>query len=126
MLPKALVVDDEHDVVELVAYTLVKGGFEVTTAGNGWEALEKVRLYQPDVIVLDLMMPELDGFEVCRALRRELATAEIPVLLLTAHRGEIVRLAGLEAGAWDYFTKPFVPRELLARVNDLMRKAHTH
>lgn len=126
MLPKALVVDDEADVVELVAYALVKGGFEVIAADNGWNALEKARLYQPDVIVLDLMMPELDGFEVCRTLRREIAMAGIPILLLTAHRGEMVRLAGLEAGAWDYLTKPFAPKELLARVNQMIRKAHVH
>lgn len=119
-------VDDEADVVELVAYALVKGGFEVIAADNGWNALEKARLYQPDVIVLDLMMPELDGFEVCRTLRREIAMAGIPILLLTAHRGEMVRLAGLEAGAWDYLTKPFAPKELLARVNQMIRKAHVH
>lgn len=117
-------VDDEHDVVELVAYTLVKSGFEVITANDGWTALEKVRLYQPQVIVLDLMMPQMDGFEVCRALRRDLTTVGIPVLLLTAHRGEMVRLAGMESGAWDYLTKPFVPRDLMARVTQLIRKAH--
>ncbi len=126
MLLKVLVVDDECDVVELLAYTFVKAGFEVITAADGWAALEKVRLHQPDVIVLDLMMPELDGFEVCRVLRRDLATSEIPILLLTAHKGEMVRLAGLEAGAWDYANKPFVPRELVARVNELLRKAHAH
>ncbi len=124
MFPRALVVDDEHDVVELVAYTLVKSGFEVITANDGWTALEKVRLYQPQVIVLDLMMPQMDGFEVCRALRRDLTTVGIPVLLLTAHRGEMVRLAGMESGAWDYLTKPFVPRDLMARVTQLIRKAH--
>jgi len=112
---KILVVDDEQDAVDLVAFNLKQAGFQVVAAHDGAEALDKVHKHQPDLIVLDVMMPELDGLEVCKLLRRDSATAGIPLLMLTAKASEVDRILGLELGADDYVTKPFSPRELLAR-----------
>ena len=119
--PKVLVVDDEPDAVELVAFNLRKAGIEVVTAETGVEAITRAREVQPDAIVLDLMLPEMDGLEVCQNLRRELKTAGIPVIMLTAKAGEVDRVLGLELGADDYLTKPFSPRELLLRVRKLLQ-----
>jgi len=119
---KILVVDDEQDAVDLVAFNLKQAGFQVVAAHDGAEALDKVQKHQPDLIVLDVMMPELDGLEVCKLLRRDSATAGIPLLMLTAKASEVDRILGLELGADDYVTKPFSPRELVLRVRKLLAR----
>lgn len=121
MKQKILVVDDEPDAVDLVAFNLKNAGYEVVTAADGQEALTKARSVLPSLIVLDLMLPEVDGLEVCKILRRETNTATIPILMLTAKAGEVDRILGLELGADDYVTKPFSPRELVLRVKRLLR-----
>jgi len=115
-------VDDEPEAVELVEFNLKKAGFDVITAADGAQALKKARSIQPDLIVLDLMMPEIDGLEVCKILRRDPATARIPIIMLTAKAAEVDRIVGLELGADDYVTKPFSPRELVLRVNKVLRR----
>jgi len=119
---KILVVDDEQDAVDLVAYNLKQAGFKVVTAADGASALDKVHKHQPDLIVLDVMMPELGGLEVCKLLRKDSATAGIPILMLTAKATEVDRVLGLELGADDYVTKPFSPRELVLRVRKLLAR----
>jgi two-component system phosphate regulon response regulator PhoB len=120
--PKILVVDDEPDAVELIEFNLKGAGYDVLTAADGNEALKKARAGVPDLIVLDLMLPEVDGLEVCKILRRDSATSAIPVIMLTAKAAEIDRVLGLELGADDYITKPFSPRELVLRVKKLLRR----
>jgi two-component system phosphate regulon response regulator PhoB len=120
---KILVVDDEKDIRELVSYNLVKNGYYAETVATGEEAVLRARSDQPDLIVLDLMLPGADGFDVCRRLKGDPATKHIPILMLTARSDEIDIVAGLELGADDYVTKPFSPRVLLARIRALMRKA---
>src|SRR5437588_1815269 len=110
---KILVVDDEPEAVELVEFNLKQAGFEVASAADGVEALTKTRSLLPDLIVLDVMLPELDGMEICKMLRRDKTTAKIPIIMLTAKAAEIDRVLGLELGADDYITKPFSPRELV-------------
>jgi DNA-binding response OmpR family regulator len=119
MAEKILVVDDELALQETLAYNLRKEGYEVETVGDGHAALETARRSHPDLILLDVMLPGLDGFEVCRILRKEMST---PVLMLTARDDEIDRVVGLEVGADDYLTKPFSMRELLARVKAMLRR----
>src|SRR5437016_884886 len=119
--PKVLIVDDEPDAVELVAFNLTKAGLEVISAANGIEALAKAREILPDAIVLDVMLPEMDGLEVCRNLRRDARTAVIPVIMVTAKRAEVDRILGLELGADDYLTKPFSPRELVLRIKKMLQ-----
>ena len=114
--------DDEPEAVELVEFNLKKAGFDVITAADGAQALKKARSVSPDLIVLDLMMPEIDGLEVCKILRRDPATARIPIIMLTAKAAEVDRIVGLELGADDYVTKPFSPRELVLRVNKVLRR----
>src|SRR5208283_5430504 len=111
-----LVVDDEKDILELVTYNLTKGGYKVAGAASGEEALKLARAKPPDLIVLDLMLPGMDGLEVCKVLKRGDKTAHIPIVMLTARGEEADVVAGLELGADDYITKPFSPRVLLARV----------
>jgi len=113
------VVDDEPHIVELVRYNLLQEGYDVAAAGDGEAALAKVRTERPDLIVLDIMLPGTDGLEVCRRLRRESA---VPIIMLTAKGGELERVVGLEHGADDYVTKPFSPRELVARVRAVLRR----
>jgi two-component system phosphate regulon response regulator PhoB len=125
MKQKVLVVDDEPDVLELIEFNLRAAGYEVVTAGDGEEALKKAQGIQPSLIVLDVMLPELDGLEVCKALRREPLTASIPIIMLTAKAAEIDRVLGLELGADDYVTKPFSPRELVLRVKNMLRRRQT-
>jgi DNA-binding response OmpR family regulator len=120
--PKILVVDDEPDAVELVAFNLRAAGYEVTTATDGAEALRKARDQLPDLMVLDLMLPEVDGLEVCKILRRNPATMAIPIIMLTAKAAEIDRVLGLELGADDYVAKPFSPRELVLRIKNLLHR----
>lgn len=119
MSHKLLVVEDEMTLQEALAYNLGRQGYEVLTAGNGRAALELARREQPDLIVLDVMLPGLDGFEVCRLLRKEM---NVPILMLTARDDEVDKVVGLEMGADDYLTKPFSMRELLARVKAQLRR----
>jgi DNA-binding response OmpR family regulator len=121
---KILVVDDEPDAVELVEFNLKAAGYEVVTAADGEEALRKARGLVPDLMVLDWMLPAVDGLEVCKMLRRDAATASIPILMLTAKAAEIDRVLGLELGADDYVTKPFSPRELVLRIKNLLNRGH--
>ncbi len=123
MARKILVVDDEAVLVETIAYNLEQAGYQVLTAADGGSALEAARRETPDLVILDLMLPEMDGLEVCRQLRREHTTATIPIMMLTAKGDEIDKVVGLEVGADDYVTKPFGRRELLARVRALLRRA---
>ncbi len=120
---KILVVDDEPVLVETMAYNLEQAGYQVTTAIDGASALEAARRETPDLVILDIMLPEMDGLEVCRLLRRESNTATTPIMMLTAKSEEIDKVVGLEVGADDYVTKPFGRRELLARVRALLRRA---
>ncbi|GDY19106.1 DNA-binding response regulator [Verrucomicrobiota bacterium] len=119
---KILIVDDEPDVVELVAFNLKAAGFVVISAEDGRAALQRAKDSRPDLIVLDVMLPELDGLEVCKLLRRDSATAAVPIIMLTAKAEEVDRVLGLELGADDYLTKPFSPRELVLRVKGLLRR----
>ena len=120
MKPKILVVDDEPEAVELVEFNLKQAGFDVATAADGAEALKKARAVSPALILLDLMLPEIDGLEVCKLLRRDPVTAGIPIIMLTAKAAEIDRVLGLELGADDYVTKPFSPRELVLRIRKIL------
>ncbi len=119
MAEKILIVEDEQTLQETLAYNLKRQGYEVVTAGDGTLALEMAREQRPDLIILDIMLPGIDGFEVCRVLRQEMNT---PVLMLTARDDEIDRVVGLEVGADDYMTKPFSMRELMARVKAMLRR----
>jgi two-component system phosphate regulon response regulator PhoB len=121
VMPKILVVDDEPDAVELLRVNLKAAGYEIATAADGDEALKKARALLPDLIVLDLMLPEVDGLEVCKILRRDTRVSGIPIIMLTAKAAEIDRVLGLELGADDYVTKPFSPRELVLRIKRLLR-----
>ena len=123
--PKILVVDDEPEAVELLEFNLKQAGYAVTTAGDGGEALKKARTQTPDLIVLDVMLPEMDGFEICKSLRLDSTTAKIPIIMLTAKAAEIDRVLGLELGADDYLTKPFSPRELLLRIKKILARGQT-
>ena len=120
--PKILVVDDEPEAVELLEFNLKQAGFDVMAATDGAQALKKARAVPPSLIVLDLMLPEIDGLEVCKMLRRDPATARIPIIMLTAKAAEIDRVLGLELGAEDYITKPFSPRELVLRVQKVLKR----
>lgn len=119
---RVLVVDDEEDILELVSYALRKEGFSVTTAGTGEAALDAVKSNMPGLIVLDLMLPTVDGLEVCRKLRQDSDTRNLPIVMLTAKGEEADIVAGLELGADDYVTKPFSPRVLVARVKAVLRR----
>jgi len=125
MKQKILVVDDEPDAVELIDFNLKSAGFDVITAEDGAAALKKARATMPDLILLDLMLPEVDGTEVCKILRRDSATSSIPIIMLTAKATELDRVLGLELGADDYVTKPFSPRELVLRVKNLLNRRQT-
>lgn len=117
-----LVVDDEADIVELVSYNLKKEGFIVDSAPDGETALKKIRKGKYDLIILDLMLPVIQGMELCRILRNEPKTTALPIIMLTAKGEEVDRVLGLELGADDYITKPFSPRELVARVKAVLRR----
>ena len=119
---RILVVDDEPDAIELIRFNLKASGYEVLTAEDGEEALAKARKFSPDMSLLDVMLPEIDGLEVCKILRRDPATASLPIIMLTAKASEIDRVLGLEFGADDYVTKPFSPRELMLRVRNLLKR----
>ena len=119
---KILIVEDEQDIAQLVQHYLQKDGFRSVTAINGVEALKKVKAEQPDLIVLDLMLPEMDGLEVCKRVRSAPETAMLPIIMLTAKAEESDTIVGLELGADDYVTKPFSPKALVARVKALLRR----
>ncbi|MEI7672891.1 MAG: response regulator transcription factor [Deltaproteobacteria bacterium] len=119
---KILVADDEKDIIELIAYNLEQEGFAVCTAFDGRQAWEMVRAEKPDLVILDLMMPEMPGMEVCRMIRRHAETAAIPIIMLTAKSDPVDKILGLEIGADDYITKPFHVRELIARIRAVLRR----
>jgi two-component system alkaline phosphatase synthesis response regulator PhoP len=120
---KILVVDDEKDLTALVSLHMKMAGFEVLTASNGEKALDLSRIEKPDLIILDLMLPKIDGWQVCERLRQDIATRDIPVIMLTARAETEDKLKGFEVGADDYVTKPFSPRELVARVKRVLARA---
>jgi phosphate regulon transcriptional regulator PhoB len=120
---RVLIIEDDKDIVELVRYNLEKEGFQVMAIGDGVTGLAQVKRSPPDLLVLDLMLPKLSGLEVCKEIRREGQLARLPILILTARGEEADRVVGLELGADDYVTKPFSPRELVARVKALLRRA---
>jgi two-component system phosphate regulon response regulator PhoB len=122
---RILVVEDEADIAALVAYHLTREGYRVRTAASGAEALEAIAHERPDLVVLDVMLPEFSGYEVLSELRRREELAEIPVVVLTARRDEADRIRGLELGADDYVTKPFSPRELVLRVGAVLRRVRS-
>lgn len=119
---KILIVEDEEDVLELIRFNLEKAGFQCETAHNGSKALEKAKGTDCDLILLDLMIPEIEGLEVCKLLKKDAKTAKIPVIMLTAKGTEADIVAGLEIGADDYITKPFSPRVMVARVKAVLRR----
>lgn len=122
MHDKILIVDDEPDIVDLVSYNLKKDGFRVSTASDGEAALHKIRKDRFDLVVLDLMLPGIQGVELCRIIRNDPKTAATPVIMLTAKGEEVDRVIGLESGADDYMTKPFSSRELIARIKAVLRR----
>jgi len=121
-MERVLIVDDDPDIQKLVSYNLGQAGFAVTTAGTGRNALEAVQKHPPDLIILDLMLPDVDGMEVCRTLRQRDSSRHIPIIMLTARSEEIDRVIGFELGADDYVMKPFSPRELVLRVKSIFRR----
>jgi len=123
MSTRVLVVEDDPDIAELVARYLEKAGYMTARVSSGRDALDAVRAKAPDLIVLDVMLPHVDGLEVCRLLRANDHTASIPIIMLTARADESERIVGLEMGADDYLAKPFSPNELVARVRALLRRA---
>jgi len=120
---RILVVEDDRDILHLLSYNIQAAGFEVATAVDGYEALAMVRQDLPGLIVLDLMIPGIDGFDVCKELKRNAETRAIPVIMLTARGEEIDRIVGLELGADDYVVKPFSPRELILRIRAVLRRS---
>jgi len=123
MSSRVLIVEDEPDIRELVVHHLKREGYQVSAASSGEEALRQVQAAPPDLVLLDLMMPAMDGLEVCRRLRQDPATAMLPIVMLTAKGDEVDRVLGLEIGADDYVVKPFSPKELLARVRAVLRRS---
>ena len=122
MTRKVLIVEDEPDILELVSYNLEQAGFEVIAAESGEEGLRLAEEKLPSLVALDLMLPGLDGLEVCRLLKQKARTRDIPVLMLTARAEEVDRIVGLELGADDYVVKPFSPRELVLRIKAILRR----
>jgi two-component system phosphate regulon response regulator PhoB len=121
-MERVLIVDDDPDIQRLVSYNLSQAGFQVTTASSGRTALDTVQKHPPDLIILDIMMPDIDGMEVCRTLRQRENSRRIPIIMLTARADEIDRVVGFELGADDYVMKPFSPRELVLRVKSIFRR----
>ena len=119
---KILIIEDETDVADLLTLNLRKAGYRVSTAADGASGLQKARDNRPDFIILDLMLPKMSGLEVCRILKSDTATAQIPILMLTAKAEEVDRIVGLEFGADDYVTKPFSPREVVLRIRAIFRR----
>jgi len=123
-MPKILVVDDELDILEIIMHALKKEGFEVHIAANGFQALEQTRKIKPDLILMDVMMPLMDGMEACRQLKEDNDTKNIPIVFLTARSEEFAELAGFEAGADDYISKPIRPRVLMSRLKAILRRGN--
>ena len=123
MASRVLIVEDERDIRDLVLFHLEREGFQVSSASSGEEALRQVRHASPDLVLLDLMLAAMGGLEVCRKLRQDPATVALPIVMLTAKGDEVDRVLGLELGADDYIVKPFSPKELLARVRAVLRRA---
>ena len=121
-MSKILIVDDEQDIVELLSYNLGKEGFSTVKAYDGEAAIGLVRSGKPDLMILDLMLPKMNGLDVCKAIRRNPETANLPIIMLTAKGEEIDKIIGLEIGADDYITKPFSVKELIARVRSILRR----
>lgn len=121
-MAKILVVEDEPDILELVSYNLAQAGFSVETAADGERAIELIEEDKPDLIVLDLMLPGIDGLEVCRLLKQKPQVRDVPIVMLTARAEEVDRIVGLELGADDYVVKPFSPRELVLRIRAILRR----
>jgi len=121
-MSKILIVDDEKDIVDLIAYNLEKEGFSTVKASGGESALKILKAQKPDLIILDLMLPEMNGLDVCRVIRGNPDTAGIPIIMLTAKGEEVDKIIGLEIGADDYMTKPFSVKELIARVRSILRR----
>jgi two-component system alkaline phosphatase synthesis response regulator PhoP len=121
-MKRILIIEDDKDIVELVRYNLEKDGFQVLATGDGTTGLAQLRKSSPDLLILDLMLPKLSGLEVCKEVRRDAALNRLPILMLTARGEEADRIVGLELGADDYVTKPFSPRELVARIKALFRR----
>ena len=121
---RVLIVEDDPDIAHLLSHSLKRAGFGIETLSSGQEVIAAVRRQRPDLVLLDLMLPGLDGLEVCRSLRGDPLTAALPVIMLTARAEESDRIVGLELGADDYITKPFSPNEVVARVRALLRRAH--
>ncbi|MCU0587335.1 MAG: response regulator transcription factor [Syntrophobacteraceae bacterium] len=120
---KIVIVEDDTDILQLLAYNMQASGFEVITSRDGFEGLGLVRQNLPDLVLLDLMLPGLDGFDVCKELKRNPETQNIPILMLTARGEEVDRIVGLELGADDYVVKPFSPRELILRIRAILRRS---
>jgi phosphate regulon transcriptional regulator PhoB len=121
-MTRILIIEDDRDIVELVRYNLAQEGFQVTSVGDGASGLAQVKKSPPDVLLLDLMLPKLSGLEICKEIRRDTSLNRLPILMVTARGEEADRVVGLEMGADDYVTKPFSPRELVARVKALLRR----
>ncbi|OPX85645.1 MAG: Alkaline phosphatase synthesis transcriptional regulatory protein PhoP [Pelotomaculum sp. PtaB.Bin117] len=121
-MPRILVVEDEKNILELVRFNLEREGYQVLTALDGVRGLELARTEAPDLILLDVMLPEMDGLEVCLELRNDTMTKSIPIIMLSARAEELDRMLGLEMGADDYVTKPFSPRELSARIKNRLNE----
>ena len=119
---KILIIEDDRDIVEMVEYNLREDGYATLSALNGEDGVNLARSEQPDLIILDIMLPIIDGFEVCRTLKSDDTTAHIPIIILSAKSQETDKVVGLELGADDYVTKPFSPRELIARIRAIMRR----
>lgn len=119
---KILIIEDDPDIVEMITYNLEKEGFNVVSSSNGEDAIDLLRIEHPNLVILDLMLPGLDGFEVCSSIRNTPETSHIPVIMLTAKSREIDKIAGFEIGADDYVTKPFSPKELIARIRAVLRR----
>src|SRR5262252_7484807 len=121
-MKRVFIIEDDRDIVELVRYNLANEGFQVTAAHDGAIGLATLKKTPPDLLLLDLMLPKLSGLEICREIRRDEGLNRLPILMLTARGEEADRVVGLEMGADDYVTKPFSPRELIARVKALLRR----
>ncbi|MCX5687735.1 MAG: response regulator transcription factor [Candidatus Omnitrophica bacterium] len=120
---KILIIEDEKDIAKMLDYNLKKEGFKILSANNGEDGLDMACKENPDLVLLDLMLPEMDGLDVCKAIKNDAKTAHIPIIILTAKAQEADKIVGLELGADDYVTKPFSPRELIARIKAVLRRA---
>lgn len=123
---KVLLVEDDEDILNLLVFNFEAAGYETITCMDGYQGLAEARTHKPELVILDIMLPGLDGFEVCKELKRDAETAETPVIMLTARGEEVDRIVGLELGAEDYVVKPFSPRELMLRAKAVMKRSKPH